>query len=220
MSHQRTVYLVEDDPDDRRALAFMLGTIGIEAWPFASGAAFVAQLGHLNPECVLLSADVPPAGGIDVMSELVRRRIDWPVIVLSGRTEVPLAVRVMKLGAIDFLLKPVDVDALSTALTLASTLLERSVREGEMRNSAQLRIKSLSPREVDITLELLSGLANKSVAHHLGISVRTVEMHRANIMTKLGVKSLAEAALIATQAGMELCQARGAPGVPILEATG
>lgn len=216
MSHRRTVYLVEDDLDVRRSLASRLDVFGIDTRPYASGLAFTAELDHLQPACVLLSIDVPPMGGLEILSDLAQCQIDWPVIVLGGEVDVALAVRAMKLGAVDYLLKPIDGGELESTLRYAACTLERSVRDREMRRSAQNRVKSLSPREVDISLALLGGLANKSVAHQLGISVRTVEMHRANIMAKLGVRSLAEAAIIATQAGMTLCRQSGAPGVPLL----
>jgi two-component system response regulator FixJ len=108
----------------------------------------------------------------------------------------------MKLGARDYLQKPLAQDRLSAALAAAWPALERSMRDAEVRSTAQSRIARLTPREADIALALLGGQGNKGVAHDLGISVRTVEMHRANVMTKLGVKSLAEAAVLATQAGL------------------
>jgi two-component system response regulator FixJ len=108
----------------------------------------------------------------------------------------------MKLGAQDYLEKPVSAASLSAALIPAWSALERSIQAAETRRAAQERVSRLTPREVDIALALLSGRPNKGVAHDLGISVRTVEMHRAHIMAKLGVRSLAEAAVIATQAGL------------------
>jgi two-component system response regulator FixJ len=124
------------------------------------------------------------------------------VIALSARPEVALAVEAMKLGAQDYLEKPVGAPGLSAALIGAWSALERSIEAAETRRAAQERVSRLTPREVDIALALLSGRPNKGVAHDFGISVRTVEMHRAHIMAKLGVRSLAEAAVIATQAGL------------------
>ena len=134
-----------------------------------------------------------------------------PVVALSARREVALAVETMKLGALDFLEKPVSAPALAAALAPAWKALEISVEESEARRSAQERVARLTAREVDISMALLGGWPNKTVAHEFGISVRTVEMHRAHIMAKLGVRSLAEVALLATQAGLDLKRTSTAP---------
>jgi FixJ family two-component response regulator len=204
MSHQLTVYLIDHDLGTRRSIAAQLGAIGAEAWPFASGAEFLEITDHLVPACVLLDMEMPHMSGLDVMRELARREIDWPVIALSACAEIPVAVDAMKLGAIDFLQKPVRQEMLSAALRVAWAALERSLESRATRRFAQERVGRLTPREVDISLALLSGQPNKTVAHQFGISVRTVEMHRAHIMAKLGVKSLAEAAVLATHAGLAL----------------
>jgi two-component system response regulator FixJ len=196
------VYVLDQDLETRRCLTAHLGAIGVEAWPFGSGSEFLEILGHLMPACILLDMDMPQMRGLDMMDELRRRGVDWPVVAISVRDELSLAVEAMKRGAVDFLLKPVTEAALAAALMPALAALDRLVEAGESRRAAQERVGRLTPREIDIALALLSGQANKTVAHELGISVRTVEMHRAHIMAKLGVKSLAEAALLATQAGL------------------
>ena len=206
MSHQRTVYLIDDDAALRRSLSTQLGGLGIEAWPFASGAEFVAMLGHLRPSCVLLDIEMPHMSGLEVLAELVRQDVDWPVIALSSRGELAVAIDAMKLGAVDFLQKPLQREPLEDALELAFESLERTLETSLARQGAQERVARLTPREVDIGLALLRGMANKSAAHELGISVRTVEMHRAHILEKLAVKSLAEAAVLMTQAGLTFAQ--------------
>ncbi len=206
MSHQRTVYLIDDDPQDRHSLAFQLGNLGIEAWPFASGTDFLSSLAHLRPECIILSMEVPHQGGHQLMGELLRRNLEWPVIALSRSAELRPAVEAMKLGAIDFLAKPVDIEALLSALGQASIMLDNALRASETRRLAEERVGCLTARELDISLALICGQANKVVAHQLGISVRTVEAHRANIMMKLGVRSLPELVVLVTQAGHSLAQ--------------
>jgi two-component system response regulator FixJ len=208
------VYVIDQDLETRRCLTAHLGIVGVEAWPFGSAGEFLDILGHLMPACILLDMDMPQMRGLDFMDELRRRGIDWPVVAMSARDELLLAVEAMKRGAVDFLQKPVGESTLVTALTPALRALDRLVEAGESRRAAQERIGRLTPREIDIALALLSGRANKTVAHDLGISVRTVEMHRAHIMAKLGIKSLAEAAVIATQAGLELSCATLAPALP------
>lgn len=211
MSHQRTVYLIDDDPTDRHSLAFQLGNFGIEAWPFVSGTDFLGSLAHLQPQCIILSMEVPQQGGLQFMAELLRRGIDWPVIALSRSCELRTAVEAMKLGAIDFLAKPIDIEALLSALGQGSLTLEQAIRASEARRTAEERVACLTARELDISLALVRGQANKVVAHQLGISVRTVEAHRANIMVKLGVRSLAEMVLLVTQAGLGFTQPAARP---------
>jgi two-component system response regulator FixJ len=206
MSHQRNVYLIDDDAALRRSLSNQLGTLGIEAWPFATGAEFIAMLGHLRPSCVILDMEMPHLGGLEVLAELVRQDVDWPVIAMSSRGELAVAIDAMKLGAVDFLEKPLQREPLEAALDLAFESLERTLETSLARQQAQERVARLTPREVDIGLALLRGMANKSAAHELGISVRTVEMHRAHILEKLAVKSLAEAAVLMTQAGLTFAQ--------------
>jgi two-component system response regulator FixJ len=200
------VYLIDDDAATRRSLSARLADLGIEAWPFASGGEFVAMIGHLRPSCVILDMEMPHMNGLEVLAELVRQDVDWPVVALSSRGELAVAIDAMKLGAVDFLQKPLQMELIEEALALAFESLERTMETSLARQQAQERVSRLTPREVDIGLALLRGMANKSAAHELGISVRTVEMHRAHILEKLSVKSLAEAAVLMTQAGLTFAQ--------------
>lgn len=210
MSHHRTVYVIDRNLESRRSLTSYLGAVGAEAWPFASGAELLGIIDHLMPACILLDLDSADSAGLDILRELSERRPAWPVVTLSARCEVALAVEAMKLGALDFLEKPVGPAVLAAALAPAWKALEKSVEESEVRRSAQERVARLTAREVDISMALLGGWPNKTVAHEFGISVRTVEMHRAHIMAKLGVKNLAEAAVLATKAGLVPTQSHSA----------
>ena len=208
MSHQRTVYVVETDVEIRRSIVIHLASIGAEAWPFGGGGEFLEIFGHLMPGCVLLDMDA--VDGLEVLEALVRRETGWPILAMSSQSEVSLAVEAMKLGALDFLEKPVEAPKLAAALLPAWAALETSLAQGEARRVAQDRLARLTVRELDISLALFGGRSNKTVAHELGISVRTVEMHRAHIMAKLGVKSIAEAAVMATHAGVAIAQRKSA----------
>ncbi len=208
MAHQRTVYVVDNDLETRRSLTISLASIGAEAWPFGGGGEFLEIFGHLMPGCILLNLDGPD--GLKTLAALVRREAGWPILVMSAQSDVALAVEAMKLGALDFLEKPVDAAKLAAALLPAWAALETSLEEGEARRVAQSRFARLTARELDISLALFGGRSNKAVAHDLGISVRTVEMHRAHIMAKLGVRSIAEAAVMATHAGLALAQRKPA----------
>jgi len=210
MSHQRRVYVVGQNAEVRRLLAQFVGVIGADAWPFAKGADFLEILNHLAPGCVLLDMDDSDVPGIEILDEMVARQIAWPVIAISGHEDFQLAIRTMKLGALDFLHLPLTREALALALNPAWRALERVVEAGQAREAAQKRLGRLTAREMDVLLALLGGRSNKAIAHDFGISVRTVEMHRAHLMAKLDVRSLAEAALLAPQAGLDLSSPGGA----------
>ena len=211
MSHHRRVYVVARDIEVRRLLTQYVSGVGAEAWPFAGGADFLKILDHLEPACVLLDMDVTDVAGIEVLSEMAARKAGWPVIAMSAREELQLAIEAMKLGALDFLRLPPNREVLALALAPAWKALEQAVAAGAARREAQDRLARLTAREIDVSLALLNGGSNKIIAHEFGISVRTVEMHRAHIMAKLGVKSLAEAALLATQAGVDLTRSIASP---------
>ena len=192
------VYIVDDDRDVRSSISFMLGTSGNRSRPFASGIDFIDSLDHLEPGCIMLDVRMPEIDGIGVLGELAKRDIGWPVIIMTGHGEVALAVETMKLGAIDFLEKPFGEDLLHASLKRAAEMLETQAGQSERRREAKARIASLTEREREVLRGLLAGMPNKLIAHHFGISLRTAEMHRANMMQRLGVKSLADALRVAT----------------------
>jgi two-component system response regulator FixJ len=204
MSHHRRVYVVAREKEIRRLLTQHVARVGAEAWPFAAGTDFLKMLEHLEPACVLLDLDVGDMAGLEILVEMTARNIGWPVVAMSAREELQLAIEAMKLGAIDFLRLPPSAEVLALALAPAWKALEQAVAASAARREAQERLARLTAREVDVSLALLNGGSNKTIAYQFGISVRTVEMHRAHIMAKLGVRSLAEAALLATQAGIDL----------------
>jgi two-component system response regulator FixJ len=146
---------------------------------------------------------MPQMDGFHVMSELNSREIDWPVIVMTGHGEVPVAVRAMKLGAIDFIEKPFSEDALLASFANAFALLDERESSGRKKRAARDRVGQLTARESDVLRGLLAGESNKQLASRLGISLRTVEMHRGNMMDRLEVSSLAEALTLALEAGLE-----------------
>lgn len=197
------VYVVDDDRDVRRSISFMLGAAEIHSYPFASGADFLDGLDELRPGCILLDLRMPQIDGFQVMDELARRGIEWPVIVITGHGEVPVAVRAMKLGAVDFLEKPFSEEALLACFGRAFALLDEREAAARRRREARDRVEQLTGRESEVLEHLLSGQSNKGIAQSLGISLRTVEMHRGNMMDRLGVGSLAEALTLAIEAGFQ-----------------
>jgi two-component system, LuxR family, response regulator FixJ len=204
---QHLVYVVDDDRDVRRSLSFMLGASDVRSHPFGSGEDFLDAIPDLQPGCILLDLRMPQVDGFHVMDELARRDIDWPVIVMTGHGEIPVAVRAMKMGAVDFIEKPFSEDALLTCFHTAFGLLDQRQASGQRRRDARDRIATLTGREMDVLKGLLAGESNKQLATRLGISLRTVEMHRANMMERLEVASLAEALTLALEGGVEAASA-------------
>ena len=197
------VYIVDDDRDVRASVSFMLGTDGFRTHPFGSGTDFLDALDHLEPGPVLLDIRMPGIDGVEVLGELNKRGIEWPVIIMTGHGEVALAVQTMKMGAIDFVEKPFEEDVLRACLTRAAELLEKGAGASERKRQAKARIEQLTAREGEVLKGLMDGLSNKGIAARHGISLRTAEMHRANMMQRLGVGSLAEALRLAAEAGVE-----------------
>jgi FixJ family two-component response regulator len=196
------VYVVDDDRDVRRSLSFMLGAAETRSHPFGSGADFLDALPDLDPGCVLLDLRMPQMDGFQVMAELRRREVDWPIIVMTGHGEVPVAVRAMKQGAVDFIEKPFAEEALLGCLSTAFTILGDRESASRRRRAARERVDQLTTRETEVLEGLLAGESNKQLAQRLGISLRTVEMHRGNMMDRLEVANLAEALTLAIEAGL------------------
>ena len=210
MLKPHSVYVIDDDRDVRRSLSFMLGAADIRSHPFGSGQDFLEALPDLDPGCILLDLRMPHMDGFQIMDALAERRIDWPVIVMTGHGEVPVAVRAMKLGAVDFIEKPFSEQALLDSFAQAFALLKDREAAGRRRRDAHERADSLTAREKEVLQNLLAGQSNKEIAQSLGISLRTVEMHRGNMMDRLHAASLAEALTLALEAGITPAEPPGA----------
>lgn len=214
MSILTTVYLIDGDALDRRDLAFRLGSMGIEAWPFSAADTFLLKARDLQPKLVLLDLDSAAARGAELIGALKRAGNDWPIIAMSRGMDVPSAVDSMKLGFIDLLMKPVDEAQLLSAIRIGSTLLARRLQAGAIRAAAEAKVTTLTSRELSVCKGLAAGDPNKVVAYNLGISVRTVEAHRSHIMMKLSVRSVAEVCGLLAQAGKLLSEDSAALGDP------
>jgi len=198
---EKIVYLVDDEEAIRRSAGFMLRTSGHKVEAFASGDELLKAVRDLEPGCILLDIRMPGMDGMEVQQALNDRGIAMPVVIMTGHGDITLAVRAMKAGAVDFIEKPFEKSVLMSALEQAWQRLERSDRRAARAEEAAVRLKILTPRERDVLNGLVEGLPNKTIAYDLGISPRTVEIHRANVMAKLEVKSLSEALRIAFAAG-------------------
>lgn len=203
----RTVYVIDDDRSVRTMISRMIGDLDdisptFTPYPFGSATDFLETVETLKPGCVLLDLRMPDIDGFAVMAELRRRDIDWPVIVLTGASEVQIAVQAMKLGAVEFLEKPVRLDPLIETLQGAARLLDERLAAGERRRTARAKIDQLSAREREVLDGLITGQSNKELAQSLGIGLRTVEMHRGNMMDRLGASSVAQVVALAIEAGL------------------
>ena len=201
MTAERQVYLVDDDDAIRRSASFMLKTSGFIVTSFGSGIDFLEAARGLDAGCVLLDVRMPEIDGLAVQAELKARGIALPVIVMTGHGDVTVAVAAMKAGAVDFLEKPFEKAELLSALNDGFARIDQSGHRAERAELAVIRLDALTPRERDVLHGLVNGLPNKTIGYDLGISSRTVEIHRAHLMTKLEVRSLAEALRIAFAAG-------------------
>jgi two-component system response regulator FixJ len=194
------VYLVDDELAVRRSVSFMLKTAGHAVESFESGEAFLKVVAGLAPGCVLLDVRLGGMDGLAVQQELRDRGILLPVIIITGHGDVGLAVRAMRAGAVDFIEKPFEKAALVAAIDRAQLHNDGRERLQVMAREAEVRLNALTPRERDVLAGLVDGQSNKMIAYDLGISPRTVEIHRANLMTKLAVDSLSDALRIAFMA--------------------
>jgi two-component system response regulator FixJ len=191
------VHLVDDDGAIRRSAGFMLKTSGYQVRSYESGVELLKSPGELSQGCILLDIRMPGMDGLEVQQALKDKGVTLPVIIMTGHGDVTLAVRAMKAGAIDFIEKPFEKATLLGAIDQGIKRL-RDVELGrDLAKEAAVRLQALTSRERDVITGLAKGLPNKTIAYDLGISPRTVEIHRANLMTKLGVRSLSEALRIA-----------------------
>lgn len=202
MSHDPVVHIIDDDPAVRDSLAFLLQSIKIPATVHEFGTAFLAKLTTEQHGCIITDIRMPDISGIDLLRRVRELQVEIPVIVITGHGDVPLAVEAMKLGAVEFLEKPFDDEALIAAVRLA---LDRSQQAGKAnadRAELERRLASLSSREREVLDGLVAGHANKIIASDLAISPRTVEIYRANVMTKMQAGSLSELVRMAIAAGL------------------
>ncbi len=194
------VHIVDDDEAVRRSLALLLASFNIATETHASAEELLAKLAVLQPGCLVVDIRMPGLSGLELQEELTRRGCRLPVVIVTGHADVGLAVRAMKSGAVDFIEKPYSEEELLRAVTTGLTQVADSRLSQAAEEQARTRVASLTPREREVLQRLVAGMPNKVIAHELGISPRTVEIHRANLMEKLGCRSLAEVVRIAIAA--------------------
>ena len=201
MPSERIVHVVDDDEAVRDSVAFLLRSAQIEVEIYESAVAFLGKAGGATG-CVVTDVRMPEMSGIDLMRRLKELGITLPVIVMTGHGDVPLAVEAMKAGAADFIEKPFNDEAMLTAVRAALARGEAVGKRDAERAEIEQRLNSLSGREHEVLLGLVRGHPNKIIAHELGISPRTVEIYRANVMTKMDAPSLSDLVRMALIAGI------------------
>ena len=197
-----TVYVIDDDEAARNSLAFLLKAAKLEVKTFESAAAFLEVASDIKSGCVITDVRMPEITGTDLLRRLKDLKIALPVIVITGHGDVPLAVEAMKLGAMDFLEKPFDDEALLASVGAALKRDQSDSQRQSEREDIEKRLAALSNRERDVLDGLVAGHANKRIAFDLGISPRTVEIYRANLMTKMQAGSLSDLVRMALITGI------------------
>lgn len=192
MPNEPVVHIIDDDPAIRDSLAFLLDTANLRSRTYESAEALLACAGNLEPGCIVTDVRMPAMNGLEMVRRLAEIGVRHPVIVMTGHADVPLAIEAVRAGVKDFIEKPFDDEALlasiRTAIADQTLAAEHAGRDAELR----VRLASLSARERQVLDGLVAGQANKVIAYDLEISPRTVEVYRANVMTKMQARSLSE----------------------------
>jgi len=192
MPNEAIVHVIDDDDPVRQSLEFLLRSARIEVRTYPSAVAFLDALPTINSGCAITDVRMPGMSGLELLQRLRESGFKLPVIVITGHGDVPLAVQAMKDGAIDFLEKPFDDDVLLAAVRLALSSAERESLQDSERAELHDRLATLSNRERQVLKGLVAGHPNKTIAYDLDISPRTVEVYRANLMTKMKARNLSE----------------------------
>lgn len=202
MPSNNVVHVIDDDEALRESLSFLLSTAHFDVRAYETAVKFLEALPHAEPGCIITDVRMPGISGLDLLRRLNALQTGYPVIVITGHGDVPLAVEAMKLGAVEFLEKPFEDEILVSAVKAALSRHERDVQRSAEISDIHARVAALSNRERQVLDGLVVGHANKIIAHDLGISPRTVEIYRANVMTKMQASSLSDLVRMALVAGI------------------
>ena len=201
-----TVFIVDDDPSLRDSLQFLLESVGLGVRIFSSAQDFLDGAAPEAPGCLLLDVRMPGMSGLDLQHELAEAEISLPIIFITGHGTVPMSVRAMKAGAVDFLEKPFDEQDLLNAVSQAIEQDRKDRLEREELKKIQKRVDALTPREYEVFTLLISGMLNKQVAYRIGTTERTIKAHRSRIMEKMKADSLADLVRHAERLGVKKLQ--------------
>ena len=202
MPDKRKVYVIDDDEAMRDSLNFLLDSADFHVTLFETALTFLDTLPGLDFGCVVSDVRMPGLDGIELLKRMNAARSTFPIVIMTGHGDVPLAVEAMKLGAVDFLEKPFEDDRLIGMIEMAIRQAEPTAKSEAVALDIAARIATLSPRERQVMEGLIAGLSNKLIARDYDISPRTIEVYRANVMTKMQANSLSELVRLAMRAGM------------------
>ena len=203
MPADRYVYIVDDDEAVRDSLSILLEAIGHRVRTFGLAKEFLDAAPALPAGCLIADIRMPGMDGLELQHSLNEKALHFPMIVITGHGDVPLAVRAMKAGALDFIEKPFAAPTILASVATALSRIESTEQRDPAAQAALAKLELLSPREREVLEGLLAGLPNKTIAYDLAISPRTVEIHRARVMDKTGARSLSELIRLALAAGLQ-----------------
>jgi len=198
------VYIIDDDDAVRDSLRLQLEATGYEVATFPSAVGFLAIARTLPPGCVISDVQMPDMDGMELQKQLNEMKVDFPLVIVTGHADVALAVRAMKAGAVDFIEKPFEEQAILDTLRQAQTRFAAQRASAQAGATAREKLSTLTPREREVFDEMVRGKQNKMIAYDLDISPRTVEVHRARVLEKLEARSLSELVRLALAAGLPI----------------
>lgn len=202
MTNDAIVYVVDDDPSICRALARLFRTVGLSAETFPSAKAFLDHSIPVRPMCLILDIRLPGPSGLDLQEALARAGRDVPIVFITGHGDVPTSVRAMKGGAIDFLQKPFNDQDLLDCVHRALSQSRAKLAERTERTELQDRLDTLTPREREVLLQVITGKLNKQIAGDLGIAEKTIKVHRGRVMQKMRAGSVADLVRMVEKLGL------------------
>lgn len=203
-----TIFIVDDDAAVRDSLSALLEAEGFATETFESAKAFLTGYKPKDACCVIADIRMPDMDGLELQEEIIRRAWGLPVIIITGHGDVPLAVRAMKAGAVDFIEKPFDDDVLRASIERGIAQSRRTLGESALTQEVETRLAELTAREREVMEHLVAGRPNKVIAHSMNISPRTVEVHRGRVMEKMQARSLSDLVRMALAANIEIPAAR------------
>ena len=211
---EATVFIVDDDEAMRHSLSYLVQSVGLAVQTFESAEAFLDRVDASRAGCAVIDVRMPGMSGLDLQEQLYGRGIRLPVIVITAHGDVPMAVRAMRAGAVSFLEKPFNDQALLDHIAEALRMDKDARREGALSAAAESRLATLTRREREVLERVVAGKQNKLIAEELGLSVKTVEAHRQRVMEKMHARSVADLALALLHAQGKILPGAGLEGFP------
>ncbi len=197
-----TVFIADDDPSVRKGLERLIKSAGFKVEAFASAEEFLKRKPYRNPSCLVLDVRLPGLSGIDLQKELAQKSISLPIIFITGHGNIPMSVKAMKDGAVDFLPKPFDDKALFSAINQAIEKDRERFKKEALKSKIQRRVNTLTSREYEVLRWVITGMLNKQIAPKLGVTEKTIKVHRGRLMHKMQTVSVADLVRLTQKCGI------------------